>query len=77
MPHTKGNHITCSCGHQVKVIRYKDGKKTCDYCNPTNLSGTFLRRMEGEKQYYAKDILQPGQDGFEELYGEGRNIKKM
>lgn len=67
---TKGRHSTCACGAQVQVIRYKDGKKTCDRCNPTNLSGTFLRRLEGEKQYYAADILQPGMDGYDELYGK-------
>lgn len=67
--------MTCACGWQVNTIRYKDGKKTCDHCAPLNLSGTFLRRMEGEARHYAKDILQPDQDGFTELYGEGRNTK--
>lgn len=67
----------CACGSATNLIRYIDGKKTCSRCQPTNLSGTFLRRMEGEKQAHAADILQPGQDGFKELYGEGRNIKKM
>lgn len=62
--------MTCSCGKKVNKLRYQDGKKTCDYCNPLNLSGTFLRRLEGEKQYYAADILQPGQAGYEELYGK-------
>lgn len=31
--------------------------------------------MEGEARQYAKDILQPDDVGFEELYGKGKNIK--
>lgn len=69
--------MTCACGAQMLIIRYKDGKKTCDRCSPVNLSGSFLRRMEAEKQHYAKDLLQPGDDGFKELYGEGKNVKKQ
>lgn len=65
---TKRGFITCGCGWQVKVIVYKDGKKTCKNCNNANLSGKFLRRMELERQTYAKDILQPGMSGYEELY---------
>lgn len=73
----KWNVLICSCGNKTTMLRYKNGKKTCNKCNPNNLSGTFLRRMESEIQHYAKDVLQPGQNGFEELYGEGRNIRKM
>ena len=74
----KWNVMKCDCGAKVTALIYHtDGHKTCANCKPTNLSGNFLRRMEGEKQYYAKDLLQPGDEGFEQLYGEGRNIKKM
>lgn len=66
----------CACGAATDVIRYVNGKKTCNRCNKPNLSGTFLRRMEGEKQHYAKDILQPGDIGFDELYGTGKNIRR-
>lgn len=73
--------VTCSCGAQVDVVRYADGKKVCNRCTPTSRSGTFLRRMEGEKREYARDIVQKyNKDGsinenFTELYGEGRNLK--
>lgn len=33
--------------------------------------------MEGEAKYYAKDILQPSDPNFKEVYGKGRNIKKI
>lgn len=72
---TKGRHSTCSCGKQVQVVRYIDGKKTCHYCQTANLSGSFLRRMDLERHEFAKDILQKGDEGFEELYGKGKNIK--
>lgn len=62
--------MKCACGKKVQSITYKDGKKTCKYCNNTNLSGKFLRRMELERQTYAKDVLQPGMSGYEELYGK-------
>lgn len=66
---------TCSCGAQMDLIRYVDGKKVCDRCSPINRSGTFLRRMEGEARAYARDIVQPYKDGrvnedYLELYGK-------
>lgn len=70
----------CSCGKRVTKIRYRNGKSECDQCAPISLSGTFLRRMDMERQTYAKDILQKyNKDGsvnkdFEEAYGKGKNI---
>ena len=66
----------CDCGTRTTVLRYKDGKRVCDNCEQRNLSGTFLRRLELEAKYYAKDILQPtNKDGtinknYEEVYGK-------
>lgn len=71
--------VTCSCGAQVEWVRYLNGKKVCQRCNPVNLSGIFLRRLEGEAREYDRDILQKYlKDGslnpnFQEVYGKGRN----
>ncbi len=65
----------CSCGNKTKVIRYQSGKKVCDNCSFKNLSGQFLRNLEGEARFYQKEILQPyNKDGtinkdYEEVYG--------
>ena len=67
--------FTCTCGKKTTVLRFYDGVLKCSACAPLNLSGTFLRHLEGEKQYYAADILQKGDKGFEELYGKGKNIR--
>jgi hypothetical protein len=72
---------TCACGCQAKVIRYVDGKKTCDRCKPVNRSGTFLRHLEGEAREYDRDIVQAvNKDGsinenFVELYGREKAEK--
>jgi hypothetical protein len=72
---------TCACGVQAKLIRYVDGKKTCDTCRPVNRSGTFLRRLEGEVREYHRDVVQPlKKDGtinpdYIEVYGE-KKLKK-
>lgn len=69
----------CSCGKSADVIRYKDGKKVCNRCEPLKKSGTFLRRLEGEAREYDRDIIQKyHKDGslnpdFIELYGKGKN----
>ena len=68
--------IKCSCGKQVSKIIYKNGKKTCQYCNPKSLSGQFDRRIGQERQKYQRDILQPGQSGFKEIYGTIIKIQK-
>lgn len=68
--------LKCDCGTKTNTIRYKNGKKTCQNCATLNLSGQFLRRLEGEARYYAKDILQPKDKDFKEVYGEGRNTKQ-
>ena len=66
----------CNCGKKVAVLRYVAGNKTCDYCNPQNLSGKFLRRVMGDRQEHEKDILQPrNKDGtinkdYVEVYGQ-------
>lgn len=71
----------CACGNETNTIRYSHGKKTCNKCGTVNLSGTFLRHLEGEANYYAKDILQKhNKDGslnenFKEVYGTGRNVQ--
>ena len=67
--------MKCDCGNKTNILRYKNGKKTCNKCAKLELSGTFLRRLEGEARYYAKDIIQPSDPNFKEVYGEGRNIK--
>ena len=74
---------TCGCGCQSKVIRYVDGKKTCDRCHPVNRSGTFLRHLEGEAREYDRDIVQPlRKDGtmnedYLELYGKEKFDKAI
>lgn len=68
--------FTCQCGNKTNKLRYDQGKQVCDKCSPQNLGNIFLRRLEGEKQYYAKDILQKiNKDGtinkdYEEAYGK-------
>ena len=57
-PEEKGRFL-CDCGRKTETIRIHNGKKTCDDCTPRNLSGAFLRRLETENTYYARDILQP------------------
>ena len=74
--------LRCDCGQKTNTIRYVHGKKTCQKCAPQNLSGQFLRRLEGEALYYAADIQQvTKKDGtinenFVQLYGKGRNTTK-
>jgi hypothetical protein len=65
--------LQCKCGTKTNKLRYKNGIKQCDKCSPQNLSGTFLRRLEGEALYYKRDILQPSDPNFKDVYGEGRN----
>lgn len=73
--------LQCNCGAQTNSIRYKNGHKTCNKCATINLSGEFLRRLEGEARYYERDIQQKYQKNgqlnpnFVELYGKGRNVK--
>ena len=73
--------MICQCGWEAKTITYVNGKKTCSYCKPRSLSGQFDRRMNQDRQHFAKDILQKfNKDGsinnnFKEVYGEGRNVK--
>ena len=68
--------MQCDCGQKTNTIRYKNGKKTCQKCAPQNLSGQFLRHMEGERNYYQKDILQPSSPFFKDVYKEGKNLRK-
>lgn len=48
----------CSCGKIVNKIKWINCKKACDYCSNTSLTGQFERRINGDRQEYAKDILQ-------------------
>ena len=74
--------FTCSCGNKTLSLRYYGGKTHCDKCSPQNLnlSGAFERRINSERQQYAKDILQPkNKDGsvnedFVKVYGKGKNV---
>lgn len=68
--------LPCDCGNKTNAIRYKNGKKTCSKCVKMNLSGEFLRNLEGEARAYAADILQPNNPNFASVYGKGRNIIK-
>lgn len=65
--------MTCDCGMFVTKVRYKGGKKVCENCEPVNLSGSWERNNQQERNKYARDILQPGQEGFKELYGNAKN----
>ena len=68
--------LKCSCGASTNKLRYTNGKTTCDSCTSTNLSGSWRRRVDGDRNHYAKDILQRyNKDGsrnqdFVEAYGE-------
>ena len=68
--------IKCSCGVLTSKIRYTNNKTTCDSCQFNNLSGQWMKRAEGDKNHYAKDILQRfNKDGtrnedFETAYGD-------
>ena len=74
--------MRCDCGQKTNTIRYVHGKKTCQKCAPQNLSGQFLRRLEGEALYYQADIQQKYKkngtinENFQELYGEGKNTNR-
>ena len=65
----------CSCGSKTNTIIYKQGKRCCSVCNNSTLSGVWERNNLMERQKYAKDILQPGQAGYEELYGNSKTKK--
>ena len=73
------SQLKCNCGNKTNTIRYVHGKKTCQKCAPQNLSGQFLRRLEGEANYYQADIQQKYKkngtinENFQQIYGEGRN----
>lgn len=66
----------CSCGKKVNNIKWINGKKSCDYCSASSLTGQFERRINGDRQEFAKDILQrKNKDGtdnqdFIEVYGK-------
>lgn len=65
--------MKCDCGIFVTKLRYKGSKRICENCQPTNLSGVWERNNDQERRKYTKDILQVGQPGFKEVYGEPRN----
>ena len=50
--------FTCSCGKKVKSIRYQRGKKVCESCSPTSLSGQWERRAMNDRMHFEKDLLQ-------------------
>lgn len=50
--------MKCICGAETNKIRYTNGKKTCHQCNSMSLSGAFERRINADRNQYAKDILQ-------------------
>ena len=60
----------CSCGNKTNTIIYKQGKRCCEVCNNSTLSGVWERNNQAERNKYARDILQPGTAGYEELYGK-------
>lgn len=62
----------CDCGQYTNTIKYKQGKRCCEYCSNSSLSGVWERNNSQERSKYAKDILQPGMPGYEQVYG---NIK--
>lgn len=69
--------FVCTCGRHVHRVKWlSNGKKVCDYCNPSSLTGQFERRINGDRQEFAKDILQrKNKDGtnnqdFIEVYGD-------
>ena len=61
--------LTCSCGRKTDSIRFVNGKAVCDQCKHENLSGKWIRRVNQDRQHYAKDILQPNNPHYEEVYG--------
>lgn len=67
------NRFICSCGRKVNSIRRENGKIVCDYCQVKNLSGQWERRINSERQKYEKDILQPTDPRFNEVYGKGKS----
>lgn len=62
--------IKCNCGKLVYKIRRINGKIVCDNCQQSNLSGKWERNNAQERQFYARDILQPSDPNFEKVYGK-------
>ena len=59
----------CLCGNITNTIKYKNGIRCCEICSASTLSGVWERNNAMERSKYAKDILQKGQAGFNEVYG--------
>lgn len=63
--------FTCSCGKKTLSLRYYGDKTSCDNCSQVNLSGVFERRLNSDRQQYAKDLIQPKDaENFKKVYGE-------
>ena len=59
----------CDCGQYTNTIIYKQGKRCCEVCNNSSRSGVWERNNQAERNKYARDILQPGTAGYDEIYG--------
>ena len=62
----------CSlCGQTTNSITYRpNGLRVCGGCSNNSRSGVWERNNAMERSKYSKDILQPGQPGFDEAYGK-------
>lgn len=71
------NKLKCSCGRKVNSLRVENGKLVCDYCSHKTLSGQWERNNASDRQYYAKDILQPNDPNFKKVYGNNKAKKSI
>ena len=62
----------CSlCNQPTNSITYRpNGMRVCGSCNNSSRSGVWERNNQAERNKYARDILQPGTAGYEEIYGK-------
>ena len=62
--------MTCLCGAKVNSLKWHNGKAVCDNCWNEALTGKWERKNSQDRQYYAKDILQPNNPHYKEVYGK-------
>lgn len=71
------NKLTCSCGNKTNNLKWLNGKAVCNKCQTETLSGKWERKNSQDRQYYAKDIIQPDNPHFKEVYGNSKTKESI